>query len=331
MRAIVLHAPGEPHTFALQELPIPEPGPGEIRVRIQAASLNPADYKMAKNGNPAWMYPFVPGLDAAGIVDKVGEGVTEWAEGDRVVYHGNFTKPGTFAEYGIVQARAAARIGDGLTYQEAAAFPCAGLTAYQALNRKMNVQAGSSILVHAGAGGVGGYAVQLAKAFGASPILATASTENFDYVKSLGADYVIDYNAENVHERVMALTEGRGVDCILNGVNRQTAQADLSMLSFGGQLACIAGAPETVADFQPSHKTFSVHKLMLSGAYLSGDERAVQDLSAMAEQFMALMAAGKVDPMIGKLIALEEIPQELTRLSQRHVRGKIVVDLERRI
>lgn len=325
MRAIVLHAPGEPNTFTLQEMPVPEPGVGEIRVRVQAASLNPVDYKMAINGHPAWVYPFVPGVDGAGIVDKVGEGVTEWRVGDRVVYHGSFVQHGSYAEYTIVKAHAIARIAEELTFAEAAAFPCAGLTAYQMLSRKMNMKAGSSILVHAGAGGVGGYAIQLARAFGASQVITTASADNHDYVKSLGADAAIDYNSENVHERVMEWTNGLGVDYILNSINRKTAQADLEMLSFGGQLGCIAGAPETVADFQPSHKTFTVHKLMIAGAHVSGDARAERELGVMAEEFMKLMIAGKIDPTISKQIALEEVPAELTRLSQRHVRGKVVV------
>src|SRR5262249_51485941 len=162
-------------------------------------------------------------------------------------------------------------------------------TAYQVLNRKMHLQPGSSVLIHAGAGGVGGYAIQLAKAFGAAQIITTASSANFDYVRTLGADEGIDYNAGNVHERGMALTEGHGVDYALNSINRQSAQADLAMLAFGGQLACIAGAPETVADFQPSHKSFTVHKLMLSGAYLAGDDRAERELAVMADEFMALM------------------------------------------
>ncbi|MFB9278206.1 zinc-binding dehydrogenase [Cohnella cellulosilytica] len=321
MRAIVLHAPGQPSALTLQEMPVPEPGAGEIRVRVQAASLNPVDYKMAANGHPAWTYPFVPGVDGAGIVDKLGEGVTEWRAGDRVVYHGSF------AEYTIVKARAIARIADELTFEEAAAFPCAGLTAYQILNRKMNMQAGGSVLVHAGAGGVGGYAIQLARAFGASQVITTASADNHDYVKSLGADVAIDYHSENVRERVMAWTNGLGVDYILNSLNRKTAQEDLEMLGFGGQLGCIAGAPETVADFQPSHKTFTVHKLMIAGAHVSGDARAERDLGVMAEEFMKLMVAGKIASTISKQIALEDVPAELTRLSQRHVRGKIVASL----
>ncbi|RED59311.1 zinc-binding dehydrogenase [Cohnella lupini] len=327
MRAIVLNAPGEPHTLTLQELPIPEPGYGEIRVRIKAASLNPVDYKMAMNGHPDWVYPFVPGVDAAGIVDLVGEGVTQWSKGDRVVYHGSFVRPGSFEEYNIAKAHAVGRIADGISFEEAAAFPCAGLTAYQVLNRKMNMKAGSSILIHAGAGGVGGYAIQLAKAYGASQILTIASPDNFDYVKSLGADIVIDYNVGNIHERVMELTNGLGVDYILNSINRKSAQEDLPMLSFGGQLACIAGAPEIVADFQPSHKTFTIHKMMLAGAHLSNDKRAESELGVMAEEFMELMVAGKIRSTISKRISLDEVPQELTRLKQRHVMGKIVVSL----
>ncbi|MCM3628569.1 zinc-binding dehydrogenase [Paenibacillus glycanilyticus] len=327
MKAIIINAPGAPDIFTLAEMPVPQPGPGEIRVQIKAISLNPADYKMAANGHPAWQYPFIPGLDAAGIVDAVGEGVTKWEVGDRVAYHGSFMKPGTYAEYGITTARTAGRMPEGLSFEEAAAFPCAGLTAYQALIEKLNVKAGRSILIHAGAGGVGGYAIQLAKLLGASPILTTASEASRNYVEQLGADVVIDYNTEDVAARVKEATDGLGADYILNSINRATAQTDLSMLAFGGQLACIAGAPVTVADFQPSHKTFTVHKMMLSGAHLSGDIRAEEELALMTEEFMQLLVDKRIDAMIEKTISLEEVPAELARLSQRHVRGKIVAVL----
>jgi NADPH:quinone reductase len=327
LKAIVLHGPGKPESMVLSEQPVPKPGPGEIRVRIQAAGLNPVDYKVAANGHPDWVYPFIPGVDGAGIVDEVGANVEGWSVGDRVVYHGDLTKPGTFAEYAVTTAHTAARLPEGLTFEAAAAFPCAGLTAYLALNRKFNLKPGQSILVHAGAGGVGGFAIQLAKAFGASKILSTASSHNIDYIRRLGAYAVIDYNHEDVQQTVMELTDGEGVDLILNTVNRATAQADLSMLSFGGQLACIAGAPENVADFQPSNKTFSVHKLMLGGAHASDNRKAQEDLSRMAEEFMALMLENKVDPMVSEVIELQQVPEALSRLAKRHVRGKIVVKL----
>lgn len=325
MKAIVLDGPGKPDTMRLAEMPMPVPGPGEIRVRVRAASLNPVDYKVAGGGHPDWTYPFIPGVDVAGIVDSVGDGVTGWQAGDRVVYHGDLSKPGGFAEYAVTTARTAARIPEALSFEAAAAFPCAGLTAYQAVSRKMRFAPGQTIFIHAGAGGVGGYAIQLARLFGAARIIASASPGNADYVRSLGADVVLDYNAENVHERIMELTDGRGVDGILNTLNRPTAQADLSALAFGGQLVCIAGAPETVADFQPSWKTFTLHKVMLGGAHTSGDRAAQEDLVRMAEEFMGYMTAGKIDPMIGETIGLKEVPAALTRLSQRHVRGKIIV------
>jgi len=327
MKALVLQAPGKPDTLTITELPLPIPGAGEIRVKVRAASLNPIDYKVSLNGHPDWVYPFVLGVDIAGVVDSVGEGVTQWSVGDRVVYHNSFVKPGGYAEYNVTKAHVAAVIPDGLSFAEAAAFPCAGLTAYQALKYKMGVRSGQSILVHAGAGGVGGYAIQLARAFGASKVLTTASPANFDYVKSLGADMAIDYNTENVQEKVLEATNGLGVDYILNSVNRVTAQADLSMLSFGGQLACIAGAPEIVADFQPSTKTFSVHKIMIAGAYVSGNILAEKELSTMASEFMQLIVDKKVASMVTEVISLEEVPQALIRLSQRHVRGKIVVEI----
>jgi len=327
MKAIVLDRPGTPDAMRLAELPRPEPGPGEIRIRVRAASLNPADYKVAAGGHPNWTYPVVPGLDVAGVVDAVGEGVDRWRAGDRVVYHGDLANPGAFAEYAIAKARMAAAIPEGLSFEAAAAFPCAGLTAYQALVRKMRFEEGQTILVHAGAGGVGGYAIQLARAFGASRILTSASLGHSDYVRGLGADVAIDYNTEDVTARVLELTNGRGADCILNTVNRATAQADLSALAFGGQLVCIAGAPETVADFQPSWKSFTLHKLMLGGAHSSGDRAAEEDVARMADEFMGLMLEGKIDPTIGEIIGLDEIPAALTRLARRHVRGKIVATL----
>lgn len=329
MKALILTKPGSLDTLAVGELPVPEPGPGEIRVRVQAAGLNPVDYKLVPNGHPAWTYPFVSGVDAAGIVDAVGDGVTAWKAGDRVVYHGNLTKQGTFAEYHITTAHTVASLPEGISFEDAAAFPCAGLTAYQAIERKLRIGPGDSVLIHAGAGGVGGYAIQLAKVLGATQIITTASSANFDLVRKLGADAAIDYNTENVHERVMALTNGRGVDAILNSINRATAQADMDMLAFGGQLACIAGAPENVADFQPSSKTFTVHKLMLGGAHQSGDRNAEEDLATMAREFLQLMQQGKIDAMVSEIISLEEIPNGLARLAERHVAGKIVARIAR--
>lgn len=328
MKAIVQYEPGKPEELQLAELAQPQPGPGEIAVRIRAASLNPIDYKLLPGGHPSWSYPHVPGVDAAGVVHRVGAGVTRWKEGDRVAFHADFTKNGVFAEYAVTTAHTAAAIPEGVGFDAAAAFPCAGLTAYQVLVRKFHLQPGQSIFIHGGAGGVGGYAIQLAKLLGAGLIMTSASPHNWDYVKGLGADAAFDYHSEDVHASIMEQTDGQGADLILNTLNRASAQRDLSALAFGGSLACIAGAPETVADFQPSSKTFTVHKLMLGGAHVSGSRKAEEDLAAMADEFMGLLAKGRIDPMIGERIKLEDVPAALARLSQRHVRGKIVVRMD---
>ncbi len=324
MKAVLLDRPGAPDTLRIGDIELPAPGPGEIRVRVHAASLNPADYKIMASGLPAWTYPHIPGLDGAGVVDAVGPGATRWAVGDRVYYHGDMTKRGALAEYALASAGASARIPDGVSFEDAASIPTAGLTAYQALHRKMRLREGQTLLVHAGAGGVGGFAVQYAASIGAR-VIATASAANHEYVRSLGAEAVVDYNVDSLRDSLMEWTNGEGVDAALNTVNRATAQADLELLAFGGQLACIAGAPENVADFKPSSKTFTVHKLMLGGAF--GHPKAEAELGEMAEEFITMYVDRGFRSLVAETIPLEDAPAALMRLAGRRVRGKIVARL----
>ena len=135
---------------------IPVPRDNEILVRVHAAGLNPVDYKVAASGHPAWTYPFTLGLDVAGTVVETGKSVTHLSPGDRVFYHGDFSKPGGFAEYAVTTAHTVSKIPGCITFSEAAALPCSGLTAYQALYRKIDMSGMESILIHGGAGGVGG-------------------------------------------------------------------------------------------------------------------------------------------------------------------------------
>ncbi len=142
MRAILLDQPGTLDTLRVDEVSEPQPGTGEIRVRVAAIGLNPVDYKLAGRGNPAWSYPHILGLDVAGTIDTVGADVDSWRTGDRVFYHGNLARPGGYAELAITTAHTTAAIPDGVDFVSAAAIPCAGLTAYQGLVRRLNVQAG---------------------------------------------------------------------------------------------------------------------------------------------------------------------------------------------
>ncbi|HEY9756273.1 MAG TPA: zinc-binding dehydrogenase [Oculatellaceae cyanobacterium] len=325
MKALVLDKPGTPETLYPSDVEQPKPGPDEVRVKVQAVGLNPVDYKLAASGFPGWSYPFILGLDVAGIIDAVGPNVEEWQPGDPVYYHGDMTKPGGYGQYAIVTTRTLAWLPDGLSYTDAAALPCAGFTAYQAIHRKLRVQKGNTILVQGGAGGVGGFAVQLAKAAGLE-VIATCSRHNTNFVRDLGATEIIDYQKEDVAQAVREITNGRGVDYIVDTVSPESATKGLQMLAFNGQMACVAGLPN-ITSLSPYEKAFSLHEVALGGAYVTGDEQALDDLARIGMEFGALAAKGVVKPMVEETVALEDIPDALVRLSMRHVRGKIVAKI----
>ncbi len=324
MKAVVLDKPGSPSSLYLSDIAVPEPGAGEVRVKVQAVGLNPVDYKMAAGGHAAWRYPFVLGLDVAGTVDKIGPGVGGFEVGDCVFYHGNLSRPGGFAEYVVTVAHVLARIPDGVSFVDAAALPCAGLTAYQALHRRLHIEAGQTVLVQAGAGGVGGFAVQLAAQAGAR-VITTASAGNHDFVRGLGAEEAIDYRQEDVHNRVMEWSGGEGVDAVVDTLGGESATEGTKMLAFGGGLTAVAGLPDFAQ--VPFHKAISLHQILLGGAYFNGGYKAQVDLSHMGEEMIAMVAVGKIGAMVGRVIPLEEVPVGLDALAGRHVRGKIVAEV----
>ncbi|GAB4293331.1 MAG: zinc-binding dehydrogenase [Oscillatoriaceae cyanobacterium] len=325
MKAIVIDKPGSLDNLYVKEMPEPQPQAGEVRVAVHAAGLNPADYKFILRGFRTWQYPFIPGLDVAGIIDAVGPGVTAWQVGDAVYYHGNLSKPGGFAELAIAPAHAIAPAPKNISLAEAAALPCAGFTAYQVLHRKLHINSDQTILINGGAGGVGGFAVQLASIAGLH-IISTCSSRNFQWVRHLGAHEVIDYNTEDVTARVREITNGVGVNAIVDTVSSDNATASLDMLAFGGGIACVAALPD-FRKLQSFSRAISVHDVALGGAYLSGDIKAQKDLAHIGTELSHLVTAGKINPMLEEVIELEEIPQALQRLTQGHVRGKIVAKI----
>lgn len=325
MKALVLDQPGSPLSLRLTEMPLPQPSAGEVRVRVEAVGLNPVDYKLAESGSKSWQYPFILGLDVSGVVDAVGDGVTNFSAGDAVYYHGNLAKPGGYAEYAIALETALSPLPAGVSFPEAAALPCAGFTAYHALYRRLHVQPQQTILIHGGAGGVGGFAVQLASLTGLR-VISTCSERNFDYVRQLGAGEVLDYQKEDIPARVREITHGRGVDAIVDTISSESATAGLEMLAFNGGIACIAGLPD-FTKFKPFSKAPSIHEVALGGAYLSQDAVAIADLGRMARELGKLVSEKKVNPLLEEVITLEAIPDALVRLKGRHVRGKIVAQI----
>ncbi|MFS0779959.1 zinc-binding dehydrogenase [Neobacillus sp. 3P2-tot-E-2] len=326
MKALLLRDKGKWKDMKVEEVETRKPGPGEILVEVCAVGLNPVDYKTAIGGNPNWSYPHILGLDVAGKVAEIGEGVTQWKKGDRVVYHGDLTKKGGYAEYAVTTAHTVSRIPDEVTFEAAAALPTAGYTAYQSLFRKLPMDQVETILIHGGAGGVGGFAVQLAKNAG-KKVISTASSHNHEYVITLGADYVIDYHDEDVIARVMEITNGRGVDALVDAVSRQSATDSLDALAFLGHIVFISGAPD-FTKIKPFTKSVSYHEIALGAAHQSGSRKAQQDLGKMGEEMLKLVKEGRISPMVNEVISLEEVPDALFCLSERHVKGKIVAKIK---
>jgi len=317
-----LHKAGPPSSYVIGIEDIPNAGIGEIRVSVSAVALNPVDYKVGDRD--MGVYPRILGLDVAGTIDQIGEGVVGHKIGDRVCYHGDLKKQGGYAQFAVVNALAVAKIPDDVSFEEAAAILCAGMTAYQSIFRKIVLKPEHTILIHGGAGGVGGFAIQLAALVGAT-IITTASSQNSDFVKKLGATYCIDYQKENVKERVLQLTNNLGVDVVLDTISSQSATEGLSMLAFGGHLLCISGLPD-FSVLVPFTKSPSIHEIALGAAHSSGDRKAQEDLSHMAKALLTLLQQKKISSLISETITLHQVPVALEKLKSRHVKGKIIMN-----
>jgi NADPH:quinone reductase-like Zn-dependent oxidoreductase len=324
MKAIVApRADARLEQVTVAAVPIPVPGAGEIRLRVEAVALNPVDWKVSINHFPVWTYPHVIGLDAAGIVEAVGDGVSGWTVGDRAVLHNNLLKPGVFAEYCIAPAHVVSRIPDGVSFAEAAAIPCAGYTAYQALFRKARIAAGETVLIQGGNGGVGGFAVQLAHQAG-TRVIALAKPQHHATVRKLGADIVFDYRDPDLVRKVREETpDGQGVDVMLEVVNPGDARKSLAFIRYNGHLLSIDPLP-VMTEVPAYTYAVSIHEVSLGGAYIAGHLPTQRDFRTFGDEMMARLAAGKIDPMIEERITLADIPAALMRLKNRAVTGKIV-------
>ena len=258
--------------FLVRELPVPSPGPRDVLVRVVACGLNPVDAKIArwKARVPGMDDCWTPGLDVSGEIVSLGREVVGWKAGDRVLYHGNMLRPhGGMAEHAIQDADTLIP-HPAVSPEVAAATPCAGWTAWRALHDKLRIAKAHSLLVAGGSGGVGGFAIQIAKAHGLGQILVTCSAKNHAYVRSLGATEAIDYPSEDVAARVRELTGGRGVDRALDTVGPDEDIAVAESLAFEGEMV------EIVAVVRPSEyrdvylRGLSFHQLALGAAHHAG-------------------------------------------------------------
>lgn len=310
MKAVTLDRYGDPDVLTLAEIPRPAPGPREALLRVQAAALNPVDYKTRAGGSLASQYknfPVVLGWDVAGVVEELGPGASGLAVGDPVYGMIRFPEEGrAYAEYATTPVDHVAAKPESLSPVEAAAVPLAALTAWQALFEGLDLQPGQTLLVHAAAGGVGHFAVQLAKWKGAR-VIGTASAGNADFVRGLGADEVIDYKATPFEKAV------QGVDAVLDSLGRDVQERSYAVLRPGGRLITIVGAlpvPQAAEE-----------------RGITGRRIVVYPSALQLREIAGLFDAGKLRVEVSRTYSLSEAPAAHRQLESGHTRGKIVFDL----
>ncbi|BBL82805.1 NADPH:quinone oxidoreductase [Thermus thermophilus] len=317
MRAVVLKGFGGLEMLEERDLPVPEPGPGEVLVRNLAVAVNPVDAKIRAAGRWAGVEPpFVLGYDAAGVVAKVGPGVKDLKEGDEVYYTPEiFGNPhGTYAEYTPVPAGIVAKKPKNLSFAEAAAIPLAGGTAWEAVVRRLAVRPGETVLVMGGAGGVGSFAVQFAKAAGAY-VIATASAGNLPVLKELGADLALDYRGP-WPEEVLKATEGQGVDAAFETAGENLVERVIPVVRPFGRIATILPPQGNLSGLYTKNQT-------LYGVFLTRERKRLLEMRPLFERDLARPLIAEVLPF-----SLENLRKAHARMDSGHGRGKIVLTFQ---
>ena len=305
MRAVRFHEYGDPSVLRVDEVPRPRPGAGEVLVKVRVAGVNPIDWKLRSGQLQAFMplaLPFTLGIDLAGRVVEVGPDVAGFTVGDDVFGRGQ----GAYAEYATAPAQSIARKPEALSFGQAATLPVGGVTAWWGLFETAGLQSGQRLLVHGGAGGVGGLAVQLGRWKGAH-VIATTSTANLDFVRSLGADEVIDYSAVRFEETV------RDVDVVFDVVGGDVIDRSWSVLKKGGILVSAAGMPQPERAEQ--------HGVRTSGV------QAPPAIGPILDQLAALVVDGSLKPLVGERFALANVGAAHRVSETGHGRGRIILEV----
>lgn len=321
MRALVIDGFGGPDQLRVADVPTPRPGAGEVLVEVAYAGMNPADWKCREGWLASFFdyrFPFVLGFDVAGTVVALGEGVTAVAVGDRVA---GYTRQGigewgSYAQYAAVWADAVVTLPPHVDLAEAAALPTAGITAWEAVFASGEITEGSRVLVHGGSGGVGTFAVQIARDAGAR-VAATCRAENADYVRGLGAELVIDYRTESVPDAVRAWAPD-GVDLVVDAVGQGTLLSAVDLVRAGGRIAPIA---TLVPDEQPHDADAAAERGVRVVPTMTTYDRAGTQLRDLVD----LLAAGKLRSPEVAVVALDGAADAHRRLAEGHVRGKLVL------
>jgi len=305
MKAIVIHEYGGPEVLKYEDVPRPEPKDDQLLVRVIAAGVNPVDglIRAGMFANENRTFPIILGGDIAGVVEKVGNKVTKFKAGDPVFAYVSLNSSGGYAQYALVPEREAAPKPRSVTYIQAAAVPIVAMTAWQALIDTAKLGSGQTVLIHGGSGGVGSFAIQIAKARGAK-VIATASAANQDLLKQLGADVAIDYTKQNFEDTA------KDVDVVLDSVGKDTLARSYGVVKRGGIIVSLVARPDQG----------ELEKHGIRGVALSVDPNA-DELTEIGK----LIDENKIRVIISQTFPLSEAAKAQEQVASGHTRGKIVL------
>ena len=306
MKAVCIHQYGGAEVLQVEEVGRPSPGQGEVLVRIYASGVNPVDWKIREGRYKMHRLPMIPGWDFAGVVVETGPGVSSFQPKDEVYGRPDISRDGSYAEYIVVRASEIALKPKSINDIQAAAVPLAGLTAWQSLFDAGGLQPGQHVLIHGASGGVGSFAVQLAKWKGAH-VIGIASKRNQEFLRQLGADETIDYEAQHF-EKVVS-----DVDLVLDTIGGETQKRSWQVLKKGGMLVSIIS--------RPSEEEAAAHKVRQAYVFVQPNAAELQELAKLIDD-------GWVMPQVQTILPLSEArrAQELSQTG--HTRGKIVLAVQ---
>ena len=310
MKAVVLHEHGGPNVLKYEDVPRPEPKADEVLVRVMAAGVNPVDtyVRQGMRSKPGPLeHPMVLGYDIAGVVEKTGAEIKNFKLGDAVYAYLSVPRGGGYAEFAIAKPEEMARKPKNIDFEKAAAVPLAATTAWQALVDTAKIEPGQTVLIHGGSGGVGSFAVQIAKARGAK-VIATASTANQDLLKQLGVDEPIDYTKTKFEDVV------KDVDIVLNAVRGDTLSHSYGVVKKGGIIVSITDEPDAAE--------CAKHGIRCLRMMAHPDAKALEELTNLIE-------ANKITPIVSQTFSLAEVAKAHEQVETHHTRGKIVLEVGR--
>ena len=323
MRALICRNWGDIDTLELGEMPVPEPGPGQVLLDIVATSANYADAIMvAGNYQTKPKFPFAPGLEGAGLVAKLGKGVENLKVGDRVMAK---LAHGGFAEQAVAEASETWSLFDRMSFTDGAAFAVAYLSAHVALRWQGRLEAGETLLVLGAAGGSGISAVEIGKAMGARVIGAASSEEKLQAVLQHGADHAVNYSSGNMKDQVLELTGGEGVDVCFDPVGGDLFDSALSSLGWGGRhihYGFVGGVPRV-----PANRLLVKHRSAVGSSLRYFQNRRPDLLVQSMAELAAAYGKGAFNPEISHRMPLERGVEALRLLTERKAVGKVVVEV----